>query len=336
MRYHELYGCLVATDLDLRLPETSVTERPAQVTLRRATRPVDVEWTPGEGEVLARVQDHERGVSYVAGRTVDGMRMRIDNVCQFDLSSDLSQVSWQNTPASDPGMVSVLAAGALMAFRLTMAGHLVLHSSAVLARGRGLAFVAASGMGKSSMATLLCAGGAKMITDDVGRVDFEGGDPHIWPGGGESRLRAAAASLPDLFGSEASARATSDGRTALLLPRVAGHPVPLDAIVVPLLSQTHDCLELRPVDAARALVLISQFPRLLGWVDAGVRKQQFDLLADLVDRVPVYAAVVPWRLPFCATIGTQLLDELSWPNRDEHPPLVPPTRYGVAAAVRRG
>ena len=188
----------------------------------------------------------------------------------------------------------------------------MLQPSAVLVRGRGLAFVAASGMGKSTMATLMCASGGRMITDDAGRVDFDGSAVRIWPRGGESRLRPAAASSEGLFEGGASARTTSDGRTALLLPRVSSQPAPLDAIVIPLPSREHSKLELRELAPVDALVLISHFPRILGWVDTTVQDQRFNLLADLVERVPVYTAAVPWGPPFSPSTGTELLDALGW------------------------
>lgn len=125
-------------------------------------------------------------------------------------------------------------------------------------------------------------------------------------------MRPAAASLESLFGGGASAHATSDGRTALLLPRVTGEPVPLDAIVIPLPSRDHSTLAVHEMSPAQARVMISHFPRILGWVDGAVQDQQFNLLADLVEQVPVYQAVVPWGPPFSAATGTQLLDELGW------------------------
>jgi len=34
--------------------------------------------------------------------------------------------------------------------------------------------------------------------------------------------------------------------------------------------------------------------------------------ADLVERVPVYVATIPWGPPFRADTGAQLLDKLEW------------------------
>jgi hypothetical protein len=56
-----------------------------------------------------------------------------------------------------------------------------------------------------------------------------------------------------------------------------------------------------------AMVLLSQFPRLLGWQDDDVRRAGFQQHADIVDRVPVHVAVLPWGPPFPADIASQVL-----------------------------
>lgn len=311
MRLHHVYGCTIASDLDLHLPDVDASLRP-EVTLRRSTDEVDVDWVPEPADLLADWHDEGRRTGFVAARTQQGYRLRIDGLCDFDVSCDLSEVTWKLVPGRDPELVSVLAAGALLAFRLIMAGHLVLHASAVRARGRGLAFVGASGMGKSTMATLMCAGGATMITDDIARIDLDDARAVLSPGAVESRLRPAAVPLKELFSVPGAMRATSDGRTAMSLPGWTNSQVALDAVVVPLPSRDQAELSLTSMSPAQALILLSYFPRLPGWVDTDVLDHQFNRLADLVERVPVYVAVVPWGPPFDTETGLQLLKCLGW------------------------
>lgn len=311
MRLHHVYGCTIASDLDLHLPEIDASVRP-EVTLRRSSDVIDVGWLPEPADLLAQVRDEVRGMGFIAARTAQGYRLRIEGLCDFDLSGDLATVTWKVIPGGDAGLVSVLAAGALLAFRLIIAGHLVLHASAVHARGRSLAFVGASGMGKSTMATLMCAGGATMLTDDIARIDVDGVRAMLSPGAVESRLRPAAVPLKELFSMPGAMRATSDGRSAMSLPGWTDGPVALDAVVVPLPSREAAELVLTSLNPAHALVLLGYFPRLPGWVDTDVLAHQFHRLADLVERVPVYTAVVPWGPPFAAETGTQLLKRLGW------------------------
>lgn len=310
MLHYRMHGCTVSSDLPLHLPPADPVARP-DLTLRRSTGLMDPAWEPKPVDVLAHLWNEAQSVGYVAARTPQGFRLRFLDAFDFDVSPDLSEATWTPaSPAADAGLASVLAAGALMAFRLTMGGDLVLHASAVHARGRGLAFVGRSGMGKSTMATLLCAGGASLLTDDVGRIRVEHRAALIFPGGVESRLRPAAASLAERFG---AVRETSDGRSAVALPTWAGGPVPLDAVVIPLPSRTHTEVAVQTLTPADALIILGQFPRLPGWVDTEVLAGQFDLLADLVDRVPVHLAVVPWGPPFTPATGGLLLDALGWP-----------------------
>lgn len=315
MWLHHVYGCTVASDLDLHLPEGDPSLRP-EVTLRRCSDAIDVDWVPRPVDLLARLRDDVRGTGFIAARTSHGYRLRIEGLCDFDISGDLAEVAWKVVPDGDIGLVSVLAAGAVLAFRLIMAGCLVLHASAVCARGRGLAFVGASGMGKSTMATLMCAGGATLITDDIARIDIDGACAMLSPGAVESRLRPAAVSLKELFGQPGATRTTSDGRSAMSLPGWTSGPVALDAIVVPLPSREQLELVLTSLSPAQALILLGYFPRLPGWVDTDVLAYQFNRLADLVERVPVYTAVVPWGPPFATETGTQLLKRLGWDEED--------------------
>ncbi|MFZ2116217.1 MAG: hypothetical protein WCB73_15400 [Pseudonocardiaceae bacterium] len=300
----------MASDLQFYQPAADRRFTP-DLTLRRSTEPIDLSWKPEEPDLLARAVDERHAVWYVAARTPAGYRFRFTGLCDFDISADLAEATWTLTPGGEPGLVSVLASGTLMAFRLIMSGHLVLHASAVHSHGRGLAFIGASGMGKSTMASLMCADGAALITDDVARVTIDGDKALVTPGAIESRLRPAAIQLTELFTSPRTRR-TSDGRIAVTLPRGGYEAVPLDAIVIPIPSREHKKLELTALTPAQSLILLNQFPRIPGWVDGEGLSRQFTLLGALVKRVPAYIAVVPWGPPFVVETGQHLLDSLGW------------------------
>jgi hypothetical protein len=308
MHLYRLHGCTVASDLNFYLPAANRRLVP-DLTLRRSTEPVDLSWKPGQPDLLARAVDERHAVWYVAARTPAGYRFRFTGLCDFDISADLSDATWTLAPGGDPGVVSVLASGTLMAFRLIMSGHLVLHASAVRTCGRGLAFIGASGMGKSTMASLMCADGAALITDDVARVTIDGDKALVTPAAIESRLRPAAIQLTELFSSPTT-RLTSDGRIAVTLPRCGDDAVPLDAIVIPVPSREHEKLELTALTPAQSLILLNQFPRIPGWVNGEGLSRQFTLLGALVERVPAYVVVLPWGAPFVLETGQQLLDAL--------------------------
>ncbi|HLX20727.1 MAG TPA: hypothetical protein VKR23_11300 [Gaiellaceae bacterium] len=58
----------------------------------------------------------------------------------------------------------------------------VLHASAVVLEGRALGFVAASGIGKTSLAVNLAAAGAELLTDDVLALDVSKARPTAFAG----------------------------------------------------------------------------------------------------------------------------------------------------------
>ena len=100
-----------------------------------------------------------------------------------------------------PGMEPIMIRGSLAALQLYLRGHLVLHASAVQLVDHAVAFIGHSGMGKSTLATLMCADGSgTVITDDVLRVDKNSDrSPGSKTGQPEVRLRSGAEGLGDRF-----------------------------------------------------------------------------------------------------------------------------------------
>ena len=210
---------------------------------------------------------------------------------------------------ADPGVVSVLVSGTLLAFVLTMRGETVLHASAVQVGDAAVAFVGASGMGKSTMATLLCAEGGRLVTDDVLRLDLTSSPPTCALGATELRLRKGADHLADRFRSAPGLRTTGDDRQALAAAPAATDDLPLAALVVPVPDHSPErrTAEINRLSQRDAIMLLAQFPRLLGWQDASVLRAGFHQLADIVDRVPVHVAVLPWGPPFADDIAASVL-----------------------------
>jgi hypothetical protein len=225
----------------------------------------------------------------------DGILMRVHTLCDYRISLDLSTVVAHPTPDAADGLISILSGGSLLAVLLTLGGHLTLHASGAVFGDRALAFVAGSGMGKSTMAGLATVAGAQLLTDDVLRVDPFGETVWCYPGTTEVRLRRGA---DEIAGEDARTRPTADGRTALSGEPVTADAVELGAIVVPFAdpSRTEILAEREP--GVKALLLLSAFPRLAGWTDPETASLQFDALAAMVDKVPVWRTKLPWGPPF--------------------------------------
>ena len=259
------------------------------------------------GRVLLDLRGSRR---YYAATAVDrSFRLRFFGSCDVVLDQTLTRATVHPMSGADPDLLPVLVSGSLLAFVLTMRGETVLHASAVQVGDAALAFVGASGMGKSTMATLLCADGARLVTDDVLRLDTTTAAPTCALGATELRLRQGADHLADRFGTAPRLRTTGDARQALAPLPATTEDLPLAALVVPVPDHSPErrAAEITRLSRKEAMVVLSQFPRLLGWQDAAVRRASFHQLADVVDRVPVHAAVLPWGPPFPEDIAADVL-----------------------------
>lgn len=305
-----VYGCVVASDIDLNMPPVSNGATP-ELTLRRSGREYETGWEPVKSDLISQWWDDVQDHGYLSARTPTGYRLRFHDVCDFDLNAELSQVEWRPAPSADPGLIPVLAAGTLMALRFMLRDELVLHASAVEVYGHGLAFAGQPRMGKSTMAALMCASGAQLLTDDVGRVIFGADGIRLARGGGETRMRdsvVASASLtikPDI-----TSRTTGDGRLALSLPVSSGAAVPLDAILIPVTSGACTEVELRTLKPIQAATVLDRFPRVEGLIDRALLDRRFNMAVDLVEQVPVFTMVLPSKVP--VHIGLQLVEKLGW------------------------
>lgn len=301
-----VHGLLVRSEVPLHQGRPGAGGEPDVRVVRGAPR--HVPWDLHEGRLLGR---HDRGDGYAFSsvvQTADGFVLRCHGVCDLVMDPDLTLVTVHRDPDAAEGLESVVLGGMGLATVLMLRGHLLLHASAVSVAGRAVAVVGQSGRGKSTVATLLCASGALMVTDDVLRVDLGDGPPVARLGSTEARLRDAARGTAP---AGADRRETPDGRSAVALAGAVTDSLPLDVVVVPYPDRDATEVTLERHGRADALVVLSSFPRLVGWVDPATSGRQFRLLADLVRQVPVVTARLPWGPPFLPDLGERLLDALA-------------------------
>ncbi|OXM74127.1 MULTISPECIES: hypothetical protein [Amycolatopsis] len=287
---YRAHGLTVWSDVELALPPGDGGE-PDLVLRRGPDHAVPRAELPGR--CLAELAKPDGRVFYTLATDGNRTVLRYPSLCEFAGDPLLREVTYHLDPSADHGLLTVLATGALLAVHLTLNSHLVLHASAVRVDERALAFVGASGMGKSTLAAALCGLGCDLVADDVLRVDAGG---IVYPGSTENRLRMAARGLAD-EAAEEDVRPTADGRLALR-STVSTNALPLAACVIPRPSRSVVDVSVERLAGARAFVRMSQFPRVLGWRDPAVMDFAFQRLADLVAEVPVFEATVPWGPPF--------------------------------------
>lgn len=258
------------------------------------------------GRELAHLDDEDGTPLYTITTSADGVTLRFHRLCEFHLDDGLRHAVCHRAPGTDPGFIQVLATGMLVATVLTLRGHPVLHASAVESGGVGLALVGASGMGKSTLATLLSQTGCAMISDDVLRVDVSKAGILCRSGSSESRLRPAASYLD----SEESGRQTADGRHAVRAQRVSPDNVPLGVIAVPYPTRGLAAPIVELLQPAAALRELFQFPRIVGWRDPVTNGELFLHLGRLVRSVPVVRVRVPWQQRLDQALGAEIRELL--------------------------
>ena len=305
-----LYGLTVAADRPLWQHRRAL--RPVPDVIVRAGEPVARTAEQPAGSVLLEFEKSD-GAGYLAIRRSDGSYLlRFDGSAEFDISADLGTVVSHRVVGAPGGIEDVLTTGGMLAFQLYLRGALVLHASAVDVGAAAVAFTGHQGMGKSTMAAVLCSSGARLITDDVLRVDIDpngGRLPEARLGATGVRLRKGADTLVAGFADGACrAESSADGRQVLQLADDADDRLPLGAVVVPFPDRSGRPLRVRRLDRKRALLVLLGFPRLPGWTDELVVQRQFDGLAALVSQVPILTANVPWGPPFSPSLSRELLD----------------------------
>lgn len=299
-----VHGLNVRSAVRLDAPTTRASR--VDVKIRLGERRAIPDATP-EGRLLARLSLPAGGYSLTAG--ANGYVFRVHGLCDFALGRSGCDVNVHLTPDADQELASLLIGGVLAAM-LALEGHSVLHASAIEADGGAVAFIGGSGTGKTTLAALCCAAGARLVTDDVLRIELRGDAGWCFRGSRELRLRPGAAQLATQLTAWAE-HSTTDQRTAVRAVATEQGTLPLAAVVAPRCVHDATALHIERLRGSAAMLELLRFPRTVGWVDAEHSRQDFGRLAKLAETVPVYRAEVPWGPPFDPRIARTLLDPVA-------------------------
>jgi hypothetical protein len=267
----------------------------------------------GRGGVVAEMRT-PTGTFYSVYRLRPGYLLRVHGEYDFLVDEELHRVRYWASPGLDEGLVPVFLAGTVTSLLLTLRGTPVLHGSAVNWWGRTVAFAGFSGKGKSTVAALCCAAGARLVCDDVvplARSSREPGGVACSGLGHELRLRPVAKEIADLFPAPGPfRRITADGRLALRPSLAPSEDNPLSAVVLPQPNRDAQAVTLRrlgPTEAVKELLSNSRIPAL-GSLD--LQKPYFEVVTALAASVPVVEAQVPWGPPFRTASAVSLFETL--------------------------
>jgi hypothetical protein len=298
---YTLYGLHVRADVPLDAPPCDATGAP-DLEVRRGNFPAPA------GDVVCVVDAGQAGTFTGYARAADWV-LALDDKYAFTLSQDRRWLEWA-VGVGDPALVPDLVARNVMAFYLGLGGVPTLHASAVAFDGAGaIAFAGGRGAGKTTFAALLCERGAKLVTDDVLRLELAGDSVFCFSGGFTLRLRDE--QLAARLGGR-PARSADDRFTLALAGVVGRHE--LRAVVFPAPEESATEVELIRVGEREAFVALLGLPRWFGWRIAGPQRAYFEAAHAIARTVPVHLLRAPVPTDF-SNVQTALLDALPTPVR---------------------
>ena len=301
MTCYVIHGLLVRSPIPLPAPVSS-SERCDVVVRWATTTPRQTAARP-TGELMAAVGTCE-SQGYTLVREAGEYALRIGELAEFRIDAAMSEITVAAFPHTNPGILSLLLAGNVLATLLTLRGEQVLHASAIALNGRAIAFAGHTGAGKSTLAALFCAEAAALIADDTLRLTWVG--EHVLCAGGPAqlRLRPGATVLADRIPASQIVPC-ADGRTGVAVPPVAG-ACPLHALLIPSRCPSDRLLRVSRLAPAEALFALLSRCRIGGWRDATVLRARLEGLERLTRTVPVYTAEIPWTRPFSNAIARDI------------------------------
>jgi hypothetical protein len=166
------------------------------------------------------------------------------------------------------------------------------HASAVELDGRTVAFVAASGTGKTSLAAHLVGSGAGFVTDDVLALEATRGTVHAHPGANVLHLaESELAAMADAARSRLGSPVGRSDKAHLRVP-IKPEPRPLAAIFFLERSRTFDRLVLRELTPPEPRRLLAS--TFVSYIDTPSRLlRQLDFSMELARSVRAFDVQVP-------------------------------------------
>lgn len=247
------------------------------------------------------------------GTCDDGYVLEYPGVGHFVVSAAGDRVSCRPMPGLSTAQARHALLDMVLPLVLSLSGDVVLHAGAVAVGNCGLALVGPSGRGKSTMVTYLGTRDAEALTDDCLVLRRQGGEWHaapyykglrLWP---ESLLEL----IPDLAtqrGPDAEKQRVR-GTESLRFRTTA---VPLRMIAI-LAEEAVDgaASTLRRLPCRQAFFSLLSETFSLELKAAAALRNQFNLIGQLADEVPVYEFSFPRQFARLPCAGAAVLSVLS-------------------------
>jgi len=212
-------------------------------------------------------------------------------------------------PKATPWRWQRLLFAQVLPLAATLQGLELLHASAVVLGGRTLAFVAASGVGKTSVAAHLVAGGASLLTDDVLAVEQSADGIVAHPGA--PILAVAAQELDGMSARGRRRLGTVVGQSDKTIVQVdiLERPSRLDAVFFLGRSPSMRGVLVERVHPSPVRLLSNSFNSYVGSEPRVVN--QLAVHAHLAQAVPLFEVVIPPARP-ASEVAAAVAEHAAW------------------------
>jgi hypothetical protein len=189
-------------------------------------------------------------------------------------------------------------------------GRLVLHASAVEVDGTAVAFMGASGWGKSTAAAVMHSRGHGIVADDITVIDLDQDSPTVFPGFPQLKLwPEAVVSLGETPEALPRLHPLFEKRARRISREFSQRPLPLSCIYVLAGGTTLAIEPLQPQDTLRELIRHWYGSRYgVELLRPGGLSAFFQQCVNLTNRVPVCRLTRPYSLSTLPDVA-QLVEE---------------------------
>jgi hypothetical protein len=243
-----------------------------------------------------------RGSNYV---------LRFHEMADFTVSADGSEIQCFPQPVTQLDTIRHLLLDQVVPLTLSRRGRLILHASAIVTLGGAVAFLGASGLGKSTLAASFSRQGLPFLTDDCLVLKEEGArllaipsypDLRLWPdsllGVLNHRLE-----LPQVAGYTTKKRLKAYDR----LPFHAD-PAPIKRIY--LLSEAQSGVSIDPVALRDAIPELAKYMYILDVENRADFGDKFQRLVGLATRHLFYRIAFPRDFSLLPQVRQVILEHL--------------------------
>jgi hypothetical protein len=209
------------------------------------------------------------------------------------------------------------ALGRIFSFALVKKGYEPLHAATVVVNQQAVAFLGAGGFGKSSLAACFVAAGYPLLTDDVLRLEEQGGRYMAFPGPPRLKLfpRVARLYLGDVSAGIPINNMSLNRKCVFSLraAQACAAPTPLGAIYVvtaPRGVYRKQAIAVNSMPAVEALVKVLRFSHNHELTGRNRLARQFEAARLLIEKVPIRSLSHPRILSSLSDVKTAILGDL--------------------------